>query len=301
MPLTYSKLVLKSTNKLFDFLRELKDVPCGLPSSAIISVELGVSRTTVQKLIEILLKKGLIRQDGSNKILLRRPEQGDYFSAEESGNSKSDQVEKQILKKLSAYELKPGDRFSELELARELGTSTILTREALFKIGQSGIIKKHPHQKWEVIEFSPSLINEITAVRELFEDNAIQAIHLLDDTDIIWKKFAQLQIRHRKLLKQNDISHSEMRLIERDFHITIIQATHNRFIEDCYNSVFKLVIYYLWQIDYDRNKIENVLKHHLLILESLTAKDFEKARLEMRTHLEYARESMKKINNMLSK
>jgi GntR family transcriptional regulator, transcriptional activator for L-galactonate catabolism len=300
MPAAHSKLVLKSTNNLLDFLKELKDVPCGLPSASIISTELDISRTTVQKIIAILLEKGLARQDGTNKILLRRPEKGDYFSPEESGNSKSDQVEKQVLKKLSAYELRPGDRFSELELARELGTSTIIMREALFKIGQSGIIKKHPHQKWEVIEFSPELIDEIAIARKLFEDAGIQAMHLLPDHDPIWNKFEDLEVRHRKLLKQKQISHQEMRTIERDFHTAIVEATHNRFIQHSYNSIFTLVVFHLWQIEYDKRKIESVLKHHLLVLAALAAKDFDRASQEMQHHLEYAKESMMHVNKVLN-
>ena len=219
----------------------------------------------------------------------------------ESGNSKSDQVERQVLKKLSAYELKPGDRFSELELARQLGTSTIIMREALFKIGQSGIIKKHPHQKWEVIEFSPELIEEIAAVRSLLEDYALQALGTLAATDPVWERFDQLEVSHRKLLGEKEITHAQMRIIERDFHSAIIEATHNRFIEHTYNSVFTLVIFHLWQIEYDRSKIERILKHHLLVLEALAAKDFQKARYQMQSHLEFAKDSMKKVNDNLSR
>ncbi len=299
MQAVHSKLVLKSSNRLFDFLKDLEEVPCGLPSSAILSAALGVSRTTVQKLIGVSIEKGLVRQDGTNKIVLRRPEPEDYFSEEDSSVSKADQVEKLVLGKLSSYELKPGDRFSELELARQTGTSTIIMREVLFKISRSGIIRKHPHQKWEVIAFSPALIGEMIAVRRVSEDFAIQAIRVLADSDPFWFKLQELGARHRKLLKQKQIDHSEVRQIDLDFHIALIEAGDNRFIRDLYHSVFMLITFHIWQIEYDRSKIEYVLEHHLLILELLLARDFEKAGIEMQVHREYSRTSMEYVSGAM--
>lgn len=301
MPAVPSKLVLKSSNRLFDFLRELKEVPCGLPAATTLSLELGVSRTTVQKLIGILLEKGLVRQDGPNRILIRRPEPEDYFSADESGSSKSDQIEKLVLRKLFSYELKPGDRFSELELAREAGVSTILMREALLKIGRSGIIRKHPHQKWEVIELSKDLIEEITVVRRLFEEYAVTAIGELDGADPVWDRLRQLETAHRKLLEQDRISHSEIRSAELGFQTTVIEAARNRFITDLYQSLLTLVLFHLWQVEYDPDRTRHALKHHLAILESLLARDFDRATSEMRKHLEYARTSMGDVNRLLNR
>ncbi len=291
---------MKSSNRLFDFLRDLEEVPCGLPSSAALSSALGVSRTTVQKLTGILFEKGLVRQDGTNKIVLRRPVPEDYFSEEDSSVSKSDQVEKLVLRKLSSYELKPGDRFSELELARETGTSTIIMREVLFRISRSGIIRKHPHQKWEVIEFSPDLISEMIDVRRISEDYAIQAIRQLTDADPFWDKLRDLVEKHRRLLKQNRIAHSEVRQIDLDFHMALIEAAHNRFIQDLYHAVFMLITFHIWQIGYDRSKLEYVLGHHLLILELLLAGDFGKAGLEMQVHREYARTNMEYVSRILN-
>jgi DNA-binding GntR family transcriptional regulator len=297
----HSKLVKTSANRLLHLLETIQDVPSALPSVAEISLQLDISRTTVQKLIAILFVKGIARRDGKVGILLRRPLPVDYFSEEDCENSKADQVEKYILKKLSSYQLRPGDRFSELELAKEMGTSTIIMREALLRIAQTRIIKKHPHQKWEVIEFSRNLITEISAVRRLLEDHAVMAIATLADADPIWAKFRALRNRHHQLLTQEEISHAEMRAIERDFHTSIILATCNRFIIESYNTAFTLVVYHLWQIEYDRPKIERVLSHHLQILEHLEARDFVKAGKALGAHLEYAEQSMTLVNESITR
>lgn len=301
MSKNYSKLLLKATNQLLDYLAELPEVPCGIPSTNTLIAHLSISRTTAVKLIEILCSKGIARQDGKNKILLRKPVAADYFSVEEIDNSKSDIVEKQIIKKLSSYGLKPGDRFSELELSKELNTNTVIVREALFKIAQSGIIKKHPRQKWEVVEFSSTMIDEIAAIRKLYEGYAIQVVQNIPKNNPIWKDFQKLADKHRQLLKQDTISAVDMREIERAFHITIIAASNNRFIQGSYNSIFTLIFFHLWQIEYDQLKIERVLNQHLGILEALLEKDFDKALKLMTDHLDHAKLSMKNVNHILEK
>ena len=299
MSVEHSKLIIASYNKLLDILSNIPEIPCGLPPIAMICKNLAISRTTAQKLLEILCNNGIARLDGSNKILLRLPNAIDYFSTEDYEKSKSDKVEKLILEKLSSYQLRPGDRFSELELAREFNTNTVITREALFKIAQSGIIKKHPHQKWEVIEFSTALIEEIAAIRILFEGYAISSMQTIPDDDQLWKKLLSLKKRHQKLLGQHIISIQDMRSIERDFHTTMIGAAHNRFIDASYHAVFTLVIFHLWQIGYDRVKIESVLHHHLNILDALISRNFEQAKKEMIHHLDHAKESMTNVNERL--
>lgn len=297
----YSKLLLRASNNLLDIFQEVTEVPCGISSTHILAGQLNVSRTTANKLIEILCRKGLVRQDGKTKILLRKPTPDDYFSLNEIENSKSDLVEKQIIKKLSSYELKPSDRFSELELAKSLHTNTVIVREALFKIAQSGIIKKHPRQKWEVVEFSSPMISEIADVRKLYEGYAIKRIIELAEDDPLWTELETLKKRHKRLLGQKNVSVTELRDLERSFHTTIIQLSNNRFIRESYNSIYTLIFFHLGQIEYDRPKIERVLQQHLDILDCLLKKDVVGASATMVNHLDHAKLSMIDVNRVLEK
>jgi len=296
----YSKLVLISANRLLNLLADLPDVPCGLPAENNLAEKLGISRSTVKKLMTLLHEKGVLRLDSPHRIVLRKPVASDYFSADDTRINKSDLVEKQVLRKLSTYALKPGDRFSELELAREFSASTILTREALLKIAQSGIIRKHPHQKWEVIEFSGRLIEELAEARRLFEGYALQRIRSLPENDPVWAVFRTLETQHESMLIEPQTGISEIREIEKRFHFTIIGATLNRFIESSYESLFTLITFHLWQIEYDRAKIERVLNHHLVILKALLRRDFDAAQEALDTHLEFARGSMNRVNEQLA-
>lgn len=295
----HTKLLLRSTNDLLDLLQELSPIPCGLPNASVIASKLNISRTTANKLIGILSEKGIARVDGNSKLLLRKPVEEDYYSLEEMQNSKADLVERQILQKLSLYEIRPGDRFSELEIAKELQSNTVLVREALFKIAQSGIIKKFPGQKWEVVEFSKPMIREIAAIRKLYEEFAINGLKLCDENAPVWDELKLIYSQHQDLLKKKQISVNELRAIEKAFHTTIVSASNNRFIKQSYGNIFTLIFFHLGQIEYDHEKIIKVLNQHIEVLELLLSKEFDKAKIKMIEHLEHAEQSMREVNQAL--
>ena len=292
----HSKLILTSTNQLLDYFTKVPYLPYGFPPNEKLAEALNVSTTTILKIIRILCEKGVARKDGPNKILLRRPTSSDYFSSEEVENTKVDLIEKEVLRRISAYELEPGDRFSELKLSRSLKSSTVIVREALLKIAQIGIIKKHPGQKWEVVRFSGEMVEEISAIRVLYENYSLQVIEKLKESDPIWNSFRELRNLHTELLQKENILFEDLINMERSFHSTLIKACQNRFIEDSYNSAFTLIHYHLWQIEYDRPKITRVLEQHLNILESLLQRDFGNAIQSMEIHLRHAKNSMKLVN-----
>lgn len=297
-----SILVLTSANHLLDLFSKYDDFPRGIPPIKDIISDLKISRTTFNSIIEILSAKGIVKVDGSNKIILHKPKKVDYFDLKEiDTNNKANFIEKKIIQKLSSYELKPGVRFSELEIANELNISTVLTREALLKISHSGIIIKNPGQKWEVVEFSHKLINEIHEVRLLFEKYAMSRFKAMPKTDPLFTDLKVLRERHIKLLSTKKIKTDEMRNLEADFHNTLIKSTDNTFIVKSYESIFTLITFHLWQIKNDDQKNRTVLSHHLKIIDFLLAEKFKEASALLVSHLEYAKNSMRNVNLVLTK
>ena len=69
----------------------------------------------------------------------------------------------------------------------------------------------------------------------------------------------------------------------------------NRFIEKSYNSIFTLITYHLWQIEYDHSKIERVIKQHLEIINNLLNRNFAEAEQLLIIHLNDAENSMKDL------
>lgn len=292
----YSKLILGVYNKLLDDLKHDSNIPRGIPTESELAKEYGVSRSTARKVIEILYEKSIAIKDGSNKILLRLPEQGDYFSSEEVKNSKSDKAERAILKKLYKYKLKPGDRFSELQLSKEFDMNTISIREALIGISQTGLITKRSGQKWEVVALTQSTIHQLVEFRFLLENHAMDCFkdNPLEDEKI--KVFQLLLQNHKDLIKNKKIDIDDFTNLEKRFHYTLINTCQNDFINKSYQSLFILISYHIGQIKYDSNKIKRVLEQHINVLEAILETDFNKAKQLLQNHLDHAENSMKEVN-----
>ncbi|WP_047247553.1 GntR family transcriptional regulator [Maribacter thermophilus] len=295
----HSKLTLSIYNNLLDDIAKNENLPRGLPTEAKLASNYSVSRSTIRKVIEIACSKGIVMKDGSNKIILRLPTKSDYFSSNEIENSKSDIAERAVLKKLYNYELKPGDKFSELEIANETNTNTVSVREALNGISHTGLIKKRAGQKWEVEALTQSKLNQLIEFRSLLENYAVNCLEKqTNDNDSI-TKFTQILNRHKELLQKKKVNFSDLTALEKRFHYTLIKACNNSFIESSYNSLFILINYHIGQIKYDTLKIKNVLRQHITILEAILDNDFNSAKNALQFHLDHAEKSMKEVNAKL--
>lgn len=292
----HSKLTLGVYNKFLDDLKCDSNIPRGIPTEAELAKKYGVSRSTIRKVIEIMYEKSIAIKDGSNKILLRLPKKRDYFSNEQVKNSKSDQAERAILKKLYKYELKPGNRFSELELAREFNMNTISIREALIGISETGLITKRSGQKWEVVDLTQSKINQLVEFRLLMESYAIDCLKNNPMDDELTSILQLLLQNHKNLKQEKKISVDDFTSIEKEFHYTIVDRCQNEFISKSYRFLFILISYHIGQIKYDTNKIRKVLGQHIDVLEALLAGDFSKAKKALQFHLKHARNSMYEVN-----
>ncbi|MCK0148252.1 GntR family transcriptional regulator [Arenibacter sp. F26102] len=294
--MNYSKLILEVYNKLLDDILKDKNIPRGISTESELAKKYAVSRSTIRKIMEIMYKKTIAVKDGSNKILLRLPEKGDYFSKEEVKNSKSDQAERAILKKLYKYDLKPSNRFSELELAREFNMNTISIREALIGISQTGLITKRSGQKWEVVALTQSKISQLVEFRfilemyamDCFKNNPLEVEKL--------KAFQLLLQNHKKLIQVKRIDVDDFFNLEEQFHYTLVNRCQNEFIIKSYRSLFILISYHIGQIKYDSIKIKKVLGQHIDVLEAILDADFTRAKKALQSHLDHAGNSMREVN-----
>jgi len=292
----YSKLILSTYNNLLDDLESDNSIPRGIATELELSETYDVSRSTIRKVISIMFEKEIALKDGTNKILLRLPKKKDYFSIKEVKNTKSDKVERTILKKLYNYKLNPGNRFSELELAKQLKTSTITVREALMNISQTGLIKKRHGQKWEVIALTQSKIIELMEFRLLLENYAINFYESSPQQDKNVKELQLLLQKHKALKKEETINVNDFTALEKHFHYTLINMCNNQFIEKAYHSLFILISYHIGQIKYEKVKILLVLDQHIHIIEALLNKDYIESKIALGQHLDHAKKSMTDTN-----
>lgn len=280
-----SDLTKKTVNHLLDFIRKSKSIPMVLPSERILSDQFEVSRSTLIRAFQDLEFKRILRQESRSRLVLRLPEKNDYYQEIEKVHTKTEHVENYILEKFSKRELLPGNRFSELQIAKEIEANTVTVREVLLKISSTGLIKKKPRKQWEVIYITADTVNEITDYRQILEIEGLKC--LLDkqpDSAFITDHYGSLLKRHESLLSKMTIDRKKIVLLESDLHKGIISHTHNRFINDNYNALFIVIRYHLGQHNMTQNRFRAVLQEHIKIIKAIMDLDYQKAVKALKEH-----------------
>jgi DNA-binding GntR family transcriptional regulator len=190
-------------------------------------------------------------------------------------------------------DMPPGAEFSETELARAAGTSTISVREFLIGFSHSGLIEKKPRGGWRLCAFDRSFAMELADVRQMFEFSAIDRFASLTPDDPAFTELEQLIARHERLGSVMPTHHKDFPSLDRDFHAFLIGRLDNRFAEDFYNLV-SLVFHYHYQWDKAEEMVRNeyAVHEHLDILRALARRDVASAREAMRIHLNSARSTL---------
>ncbi|MDC2889292.1 hypothetical protein [Psychrosphaera algicola] len=100
-------LFKNSINQMLDLISNLEAGQTKMPNDIELTKLLSISRTTVRTCVEELIKTGVIKRDGFNKIVLRPPTKEDYYEIDEQNSTKEVQIEKYFLNLINTSQLLP--------------------------------------------------------------------------------------------------------------------------------------------------------------------------------------------------
>ena len=126
-----------------------------MPSETVLATRLGVSRTTVRKVMSVLTDQGMIRGSGRQRFVRRSGRQAVPFPEAETVPT-SVQVEKQFMEWMLRGDAKAGSLINELELSRQFGVTTTVIREFLNGFQRFGLIERRPGGGWVLQGFTSS-------------------------------------------------------------------------------------------------------------------------------------------------
>mgnify|MGYP001627422647 CR=1 FL=1 len=288
-----SYLLQQSINKLLDLVEKCSLAGCQLPNDFALSRELAISRTTVRNAINYLCDKGILAREGSQKLIVRAPQAADYFDIANEPSSKEEQFEKYFLSLISSGQLLPGDKFSELDLAKKSNCITITVREFLIKFSHTGLIKKNPRAQWQMVEFDLAFAEELIAFRKMLEMASIRALLERPAEDPVWAELAQLLQEHKLLLEEIDARYNDFPALDARLHRLIQSASGNRFINQFFNIV-TFICHYHYQWDKTDEKERNTMAvlEHIELLSNLLARDIAGSVMSLEKHLNTAQRTL---------
>lgn len=294
-------LVKSTINLTLDLVvKALNDNTCLLNDIELAKL-FKISRSTIREVVSYLLNNKIIERLGKHKIILRAPEEVDYFSLEVTDVSKERQIEIFFLNLIMSGELMPGARFSESELAQKSGCTTITVREFLNRFSSYALIEKVPRSGWKVVELDESLILELTSFREMVELRSISDLLKLPADNPVWDSLRTLLIQHQEIKNDFDTRYMEFPELDKRLHFTILNTSKNRYTNKFYDIVFFICNYYfLWDKQDKLESIRIAIDEHIDLLSHMISFNNADSILTMKTHMSSTQKNLLNCVNDLT-
>ncbi len=205
--------------------------------------------------------------------------------------------------------LRPGERLpSERELSERLGVSRPSLRDAVAELQERGLISSRAGAGIYVADvlgsaFSPALVqlfaghdqavfDYIAFRRDLEGLAAERAARLASDTDleVVGAIFDKMEAAHTRRSPDDEAR------LDAEFHMAIIEASHNVIMLHMMRSMFDLLregVFYNRQVMFrQRTTRDMLLDQHRRINAALHARDPSAARFAVEAHLSFVEEAL---------
>lgn len=210
----------------------------------------------------------------------------------------SDKIISQIMDNIKSGELKPGTRLpSEPELAFNLGVSRGILREALNILRTEGIICRKPKEgtfiapnvmeiisgSWEV-SIKEATYLDLIEVRECFEPKVVEkVIELASDEEIE----NLMNLLENGVDSDSDESHS----LDFYFHYRLAELSRNVVFVNFIDTYFDIIDEVKVLTSKKEKRLSQISDEHKKIVEAIQERDIQKAKAQMRYHLQKVKEN----------
>jgi DNA-binding GntR family transcriptional regulator len=189
------------------------------------------------------------------------------------------------------FRLLPGDRFTEHELARELGMSRTPVREALYRLAQEGHLSVAARSGWTVrpLDFAlfdqlydTRIVLELAAVRRLCEMESLEPLAALRD---IWLVPVAARLADER----------KVAALDEAFHVRLVEATGNTVMTQMHGEVTER-IRIIRRLDFtDADRVTATYDEHAQVLRAILRRKAEPACSLLQAHIEASKQAVRGI------
>ena len=194
---------------------------------------------------------------------------------------------------INLRQLRAGESFSELQLARAASVSPVVVREYLLKFGRYNLIQSEKRGQWSMKQFDQSYAEQLFELREMLETHSLQHFLNLPDDDPRWLQAKTMLERHRTLRDSIGSNFRMFSQLDRDFHAMLLSAADNIFFNQSL-EIISVIFHFHYQWDESDLKQRNIIAvdEHMTILSALICRSDLDAITALRNHLDTAKQSM---------
>ncbi|MGA2550621.1 MAG: GntR family transcriptional regulator [Burkholderiaceae bacterium] len=207
----------------------------------------------------------------------------------------ADQAYERIKAEIFDFELVPGDRFSEAELAQRLGMSRTPVREALSRLQREGYLEVHFKSGWSVKPFDFEQFEHLYDLRMVLETTAIRRLCEGAETLILAEPIEELKRIWLVPKEGRESEGSKVARLDENFHAALVEAAGNPEIARVHRAVTER-IRIIRRLDFTQAaRIDSTYDEHAQILRVVLARRAPQAELLLRSHIEQSKAEVRKI------
>ncbi|HWU02047.1 MAG TPA: GntR family transcriptional regulator [Novosphingobium sp.] len=199
-----------------------------------------------------------------------------------------DQTFERIADAIVMGELKPGERIREAYLARTLGVSRGVLREAMQRLEGRKLVLRTSNIGVHVVQLSRQDLFELSSMREALEGMAARlcALHMSEE-DIAGLRQHLAEHEDHSDLKQGD---GYFQAVADDLHYRIARGSGNERLQTALcDELFYQLRLYRYRSSAMPGRAQEALREHHAIVDAIARRDGDAAETAMRTHLTNSR------------
>jgi DNA-binding GntR family transcriptional regulator len=236
------------------------------------------------------MKPGAARGTGALKMDRPTDPQSDGRVPERRQNL-TERIYVQLKQSIFDFQLLPGDRFTESEIAERVSASRTPVREALTRLQREGFVEVSFRSGWQVRPFDFEQYEQLYDVRIVLEMAAVKRLcemepaPALDELKAIW------------LVAPGDrlTDGPAVCALDERFHEQVVEAAGNVEMARIHHDVTER-LRIVRRIDFTQGpRIDATYLEHGLILGSIIQRRTEEAQLMLKTHIEESKAEVRKI------
>ena len=196
-----------------------------------------------------------------------------------------------IKQRIFDFELMPGDRFSELELAQQVRVSRTPLRQALQRLQREGFMQVFPKSGWLVTPLDFDQFDELYDFRVLIECFAVRHLCEAEERPSL-KALAAVW-----LVPAGEREPDGRRVGQLDgrFHSELVHATGNREMHKAHCELTER-IRIIRRLDFTKpRRVDLTYQEHARILRAITQRRSDEAQRLLRAHIEQSKLEVRQI------
>lgn len=206
----------------------------------------------------------------------------------------ADSVYRQLKSELFEFQLLPGDRFTEGEVADRTGASRTPVRQALYRLQREGFLAVNFRNGWEVLPLDFDQLDALYDLRILLEQTSMQRMEKLSAGHLN-SILAPLETRWNVPAQEQSADPRQVASWDEEFHCSLVAASGNSEFVRVHAEVTDR-IRIVRRLDFTQHsRVLATYREHASMLSSLRQRAFGDAAEQLARHIESSRVEARKL------